>query len=47
STLIFNSLATRTTVSNFGLLWQVSKSMIVRGFIPRRSANCFCVRCCR
>ena len=21
--------------------------MIVRGFIPRRSANCLCVRCCR
>lgn len=47
STLIFSSLATRTTVSNFGLLLPVSKSMIVRGFIPRRSANCFCVRCCR
>ena len=47
STLIFNSLATRATVSNLGLLWQVSKSMIVRAFILSRSANFLCVKCCR
>ena len=29
------------------ITWQVSKSIIVREFIPRRSANCFCVKCCR
>ena len=33
STLIFNSLAMKTTVSNFGLLWQFSKSMVVWEFI--------------
>ena len=42
-----NSLATRATVSNLGLLWQVSKSMIVRAFILSRSANFLCVKCCR
>ncbi len=31
----------------FRITLPVSKSMIVRGFIPRRSANCLCVRCCR
>src|SRR5699024_1582860 len=47
SRLIFNSFARSATVSNLGLLLHFSISMIVRTLMWSRSANAFCVKCCR